>query len=53
MLDHEEIDYDEKGNPTNIDDLLKSVNAGVETKRVSTTPKKGGSTGKNSVSIRL
>jgi len=40
----------------NIDDLLKSVNAGVtvtETKRVSTTPKKGGSTGKNSVSIRL
>lgn len=37
----------------NIDDLLKSVNAGIETKRVSTTPKKGGSTGKNSVSIRL
>jgi hypothetical protein len=37
----------------NIDDLLKSVNAGVETKRVATTPKKGGSTGKNSVSIKL
>ena len=40
----------------NIDDLLKSVNAGItvtETKRVSTTPKKGGSTGKNSVSIKL
>jgi hypothetical protein len=40
----------------NIDDLLRSVNAGVsvtETKRVSTTPKKGGSTGKNSVSIKL
>jgi hypothetical protein len=45
----------------NIDDLLKSVNAGVnmgppppqETKKISTTPKKGGSTGKNSVSIKL
>ena len=40
----------------NIDDLLRSVNAGItvtETKRVSTTPKKGGSTGKNSVSIKL
>jgi hypothetical protein len=43
----------------NIDDLLKSVNAGVTisepatTKRVNTTPKKGGSTGKNSVSIKL
>jgi len=42
----------------NIDDLLKSVNAGVTvtaptTKRVSTTPKKGGSTGKNSINIKL
>jgi hypothetical protein len=43
----------------NIDDLLKSVNAGVTvtpsttTKRVSTTPKKGGSTGKNSLTIKL
>jgi hypothetical protein len=43
----------------NIDDLLKSVNAGInmgppqETKKISTTPKKGGSTGKNSVSIKL
>ena len=37
----------------NIDDLLKSVNAGVDTKKISTTPKKGGSTGKNSVSIKL
>jgi len=40
----------------NIDDLLKSVNAGVtvsETKRVNTTPKRGGSTGKNSLSIKL
>ena len=45
----------------NIDDLLKSVNAGVsmgppppqETKKISTTPKKGGSTGKNSVTIKL
>jgi hypothetical protein len=42
----------------NIDDLLKSVNANVTiseptTKRVNTTPKKGGSTGKNSVSIKL
>jgi len=41
-----------KGPSANIDDLLKSV--GVETKRVSTTPKKpGGSTGKNSVTIKL
>jgi hypothetical protein len=41
-----------KGPSSNIDDLLKSV--GVETKRVSTTPKKaGGSTGKNSVTIKL
>jgi hypothetical protein len=42
----------------NIDDLLKSVNANVTiseptTKRVNTTPKKGGSTGKNSISIKL
>jgi hypothetical protein len=44
------------GPQVNIDDLLKRVNAGVETtKKVNTTPtaKKGGSTGKNSVSIRL
>jgi hypothetical protein len=41
-----------KGPSSNIDDLLKSV--GVETKKVSTTPKKaGGSTGKNSVTIKL
>lgn len=39
--------------PVSIDDLLKSVNANVETKKVSTTSKKGGSTGKNSVSIKL
>jgi hypothetical protein len=39
--------------PMSIDDLLKSVNANIETKKVSTTPKKGGSTGKNSVSIKL
>jgi hypothetical protein len=39
----------------NIDDLLKSVNANIstETKKVNTTPKKGGSTGKNSVTIKL
>ena len=39
----------------NIDDLLKSVNAGIntETRKVNTTPKKGGSTGKNSVTIKL
>lgn len=45
-----------KGPQVNIDDLLKSVNAGVETKKVSMPPsamKKGGSTGKNSVTIRL
>jgi hypothetical protein len=42
-----------KGPNVNIDDLLKSVNAGAETKRIATTPKKGGSTGKNSVSIKL
>ena len=41
------------GPVVNIDDLLRSVNAGVETKKVSTTPKKGGSTGKNSVTIKL
>lgn len=40
----------------NIDDLLRSVNASVETKKISTpvsAMKKGGSTGKNSVSIKL
>jgi len=45
-----------KAPEVNIDDLLRRVNAGVETtKKVNTTPtaKKGGSTGKNSVSIRL
>lgn len=45
-----------KGPAINIDDLLKSVNAGVETKRVSmpqSAMRKGGSTGKNSVSIKL
>jgi hypothetical protein len=45
-----------KGPVVNIDDLLKSVNAGVETKKVSmpaSAMKKGGSTGKNSVSIKL
>lgn len=42
-----------KAPQVNIDDLLKSVNSSMETKRVTTTPKKGGSTGKNSVSIRL
>ena len=44
--------------PVNIDDLLKSVNAGMETKSVKMTPpsamkKPGGSTGKNSVTIKL
>jgi len=48
----------EMRSPVNIDDLLKSVNANVETKSVkmtppSLTPKKGGSTGKNSVTIKL
>ena len=45
-----------KGPVVNIDELLKSVNSGVETKKVSMPPsamKKGGSTGKNSVSIKL
>lgn len=47
-----------KAPQVNIDDLLKSVNAnlGTETKKINTTPttsKKGGSTGKNSVSIKL
>ena len=43
------------GPKVNIDDLLKSVNSGVQTKSVSTTPtqKRGGSTGKNSVTIKL
>jgi hypothetical protein len=46
---------DMKGPSVNIDDLLKNINAGVETKKVTTvsTPKKGGSTGKNSVTIKL
>jgi hypothetical protein len=38
----------EMNQPTNIDDLLKSVNIGSDRK-----PKKGGSTGKNSVTIKL
>lgn len=45
-----------KGPAVNIDELLKSVNAGVETKKVTMPPsamKKGGSTGKNSVTIKL
>ena len=42
-----------KGPAVNIDDLLRSVNASAETKKISTTPKKGGSTGKNSVTIKL
>jgi hypothetical protein len=41
--------------PADISDLLKSVNAGVTEKKVtlSSPGKKGGSTGKNSVSIKL
>ncbi|NDB85858.1 MAG: hypothetical protein EB127_24635 [Alphaproteobacteria bacterium] len=40
--------------PADISDLLKSVNSGVSEKKVTLTPgKKGGSTGKNSVSIKL
>lgn len=45
--------------PVNIDDLLKSVTSSVETKSVKMTPpssamkKPGGSTGKNSVTIKL
>lgn len=46
-----------KGPVVNIDELLKSVNANVETKKVTMIPsamkKPGGSTGKNSVSIKL
>lgn len=45
-----------KGPVADIDALLKSVNANVETKKVSIappTPKRGGSTGKNSVTIKL
>ena len=44
-----------KAPEVNIDDLLKRVNAGVETKKVSTSAMKkpGGSTGKNSVTIKL
>jgi len=48
---------DMKGPVVNIDELLKSVNANVETKKVSMPPsamkKPGGSTGKNSVTIKL
>jgi hypothetical protein len=39
--------------PVSIDDLLKSVSSNLETKKVSTSQRKGGSTGKNSVSIKL
>jgi hypothetical protein len=44
--------------PVTIDDMLKSVNANVETKSVKMSPpsamkKPGGSTGKNSVTIKL
>jgi hypothetical protein len=46
-----------KAPDTSIEELLKRVNVGVETKKVNTTPsamkKPGGSTGKNSVSIKL
>jgi hypothetical protein len=45
-----------KGPAVNIDDLLKSVNASADTKSVSArpgTPRRGGSTGKNSVTIKL
>lgn len=48
---------DMKGPAVNIDELLKSVNANVETKSVKMPPsamkKPGGSTGKNSVTIKL
>lgn len=48
----------EMSGPVNIDDLLKSVNSNLETKSVKMTPpsalkKPGGSTGKNSVTIKL
>lgn len=47
----------EMSGPVNIDDLLKSVNSSIETKSVKMPPsamkKPGGSTGKNSVSIKL
>ena len=45
-----------KAPAVNIDELLKSVNANVETKKVTMPPsamKKGGSTGKSTVSIKL
>ena len=45
-----------KAPSVNIDELLKSVNANVETKKVSLPPsalKKGGSTGKSIMSIKL
>lgn len=48
---------DMRGPAVNIDELLKSVNANIETKKVSLPPsamkKPGGSTGKNSVTIKL
>jgi hypothetical protein len=47
----------EMSGPVNIDDLLKSVNSNLETKSVKMPPsamkKPGGSTGKNSVTIKL
>jgi hypothetical protein len=40
--------------PSDINALLEKVNSGVESKSVKlSTPKKGGSTGKHSVSIKL
>jgi hypothetical protein len=45
-----------KGPQVNIDDLLKSVNAGIQTKSVNmpqSAMKKGGSTGKSIMSIKL
>jgi hypothetical protein len=39
--------------PADISDLLKSVGVPDEKKVVTTPAKKGGSTGKNSVSIKL
>jgi hypothetical protein len=47
--------HEMKGPEVNIDDLLKRVNADVQTKKVTTSSMKkpGGSTGKNSVTIKL
>ena len=45
-----------KGPVVNIDELLKSVNSNIDTKKVTmpqSAMKKGGSTGKNSVTIKL